>query len=187
MSLETESQSDELLMLEYARGKMSAFDVLFARHGQKIYNFFLRQTADAELSRDLTQETWLRLIQARERYKPQTRFSNWLYTIAYNLLRDHIRKKIRRQDLEEAQMMTESGSIDAADENNSVWQERIRCAVEGLPEEQRLVLILAKYQGLSYAEIGDVLKISEAAAKQRAWRALQTLRKALKQVDGDGP
>ncbi|MFQ5629627.1 MAG: sigma-70 family RNA polymerase sigma factor [bacterium] len=90
-----ENQSDEELMLAYAGGDAEAFDRLFVRHGQKIFNLFLRQTGNAELARDLAQETWVRLIDARRRYQPSKSFSSWLYTIAMNLLRDEIKRRKR--------------------------------------------------------------------------------------------
>ncbi len=179
-----EGQTDEELMLAYASGSVEAFDQIFARHGRKVYNLFLRTFGNQELARDLSQETWVRLIEARDRFRPVRSFSSWLYTIVMNLLRDELRRRRRRSDLEK--LSVNSGQL-AVVENFSVEKEsemadlkaQVQAAVQSLPEEQREVILLAKYQGLSYAEVAATLGISEAAAKQRAYRALQALRNKL--------
>ena len=172
-------------MLAYGSGDAEAFDRLFVRHGQKIFNLFLRQTGNVELARDLTQETWVRLIEARRRYRPAKSFSSWLYTIAMNLWRDEIKRRKRHgihksletinNTLQEPQVHSTEQEIDSAGQRT-----RIQLAVQSLPEDQRAVIVLAKYQGLPYAEIAETLGISVAAAKQRAWRGLQSLRKKLR-------
>lgn len=184
------TQSDEELMLAYGEGNAEAFDRLFVKHGQKIFNLFLRQTGNAELARDLAQETWVRLIKARGRYQPSKRFSSWLYTIAMNLLRDEIKRRKRRGIHESLETINntlqepQAHSMEKEIESER-YRTQIQLAVQSLPEEQRDVVILAKYQGLTYAEIAETLDISEAAAKQRAWRALQSLRRKLKKLDGE--
>jgi len=180
-----DTKSDEGLMLAYGSGDAEAFDRLFVRHGQKIFNLFLRQTGNVELARDLTQETWVRLIEARRRYRPAKSFSSWLYTIAMNLWRDEIKRRKRHgihksletinNTLQEPQVHSTEQEIDSAGQRT-----RIQLAVQSLPEDQRAVIVLAKYQGLPYAEIAETLGISVAAAKQRAWRGLQSLRKKLR-------
>ncbi|MCI0694838.1 sigma-70 family RNA polymerase sigma factor [candidate division KSB1 bacterium] len=174
-----QTASDEDLMLAYAKGRPEAFDELFARYGRKVYNLFLRALGNAETAGDLVQETFLRVISARERYQPTRTFASWLYTIAMNLLRDQLRQRKRRgarEDLSETilEMRVSESDIELSERLAAVQK-----AVQSLPEEQREVILLAKYQGLSYAEIAGILGISEAAAKQRAYRALKTLREKL--------
>jgi RNA polymerase sigma-70 factor (ECF subfamily) len=184
------TQSDEELMLAYGKGNAEAFDLLFVRHGQKIFNLFLRQTGNAELARDLTQETWVRLVDARHRYQPSKSFSSWLYTIAMNLLRDEIKRRKRHglhksletinNTLQEPEAYSTEQKITAAEQKTQIQR-----AVQSLPKEQREVVLLAKYQELPYAKVAEILGISETAAKQRAWRGLQTLRSKLKKRDGE--
>lgn len=177
---------DEELMLQYAAGDVGAFEELFRRYGQKIYNIFLRSSGDSALAQDLLQECFLRVSEARYRYKPKAPFSNWLITLAMNLLRDNFRKKRRR----EAHFLpiAERGKPDflpgpATDPQISAEQQQVKAAVDEalrhLPEEQREVIILSKFEGLSFAEIGNILGISPAAAKQKAYRGIQTLREKL--------
>jgi len=168
--------SDEDLMLAYAKGNAAAFDELFARHGQKVYNLFLRALGNAATASDLTQETFLRVVTARERYEPARTFSSWLYTIAMNLLRDQIRRRKRRGATEDLSAVDLELAHAAPDEAKAEELAAVQKAVQCLPAEQREVILLAKYQALSYAEIAKVLGIAETAAKQRAYRALKTLR-----------
>ncbi len=173
-------------MQAYAAGEASAFDELFARYGQKIYNFFLRSLGSVELAQDMAQETFLRLIQARLRYRPDRSFASWLYTIAMNLLRDQYRQKKRRSGVVKAQdfnAVTAAPHQIHADPESELQEDgrkqAIAAAIRRLPEQQRQVILLAKYQGLSYKEVAEVLGISEVAAKQSAYRALKQLRREL--------
>lgn len=168
--------NDEELMSAYAQGEASAFDELFARHGQKIYNLFLRTLGNTATAADLTQETFLRVVTARERYAPARSFSSWLYTIAMNLLRDQLRQRKRQGPTEDLSTVDLELAHAAPDEEDAEQLAAVQKAVQCLPAEQREVILLAKYQALSYAEIAKILGIAEAAAKQRAYRALKTLR-----------
>lgn len=172
-------------MLAYAAGDYNAFNQLFLRHGQKIYNLFLRSTPDKELARDLTQETWMRIINARQRYTATQRFSHWLYTIAMNLLRDERKRRTRRGIHESLESLPRNQpELSTAHGEHMLErkekQQVVQSAVRQLPCEQQQVIILAKYQGLPYAEIAGILGITEVAAKQRAYRALQSLKQLLR-------
>jgi RNA polymerase sigma-70 factor (ECF subfamily) len=185
MSIELNIASDENLMLAYAKGRAEAFDELFARHGRKVYNLFLRALGNAETAGDLVQETFMRVIEARERYQPTRTFASWLYTIAMNLLRDQLRRHKRRGTTEELSETNLEMHVSEPEIELSERRAAVQKAVQSLPEEQREVILLAKYQGLSYAEIAEILRISEAAVKQRAYRGLKTLREELIHLKGD--
>ena len=80
-------------MLAYRDGNAGAFETLYTRHRGRLYRFVLRSVKARGVAEELFQEVWMRVIEARERYAPQARFTTWLYTIAHNLLTDHWRKK----------------------------------------------------------------------------------------------
>ena len=84
---------DEQLMLAYRDGDSGAFETLYRRHRGALYRFVLRGVKSRATAEELYQEIWIRVIEARERYKPQARFTTWLYTIAHNRMVDHWRKK----------------------------------------------------------------------------------------------
>ena len=184
--MDLEIKTDEELMLEYATGKVEAFDELFRRYGEKIYNLFLHSLRNAEIAQDLLQESFVRVIKARHRYKPEKAFSSWVFTIAMNLLRDKYREESRRQvhlsdngfDEEFAQVADPGGEPQQTMEKIQI-KEVVEEALQTLPADQREVIILSKYNGFSFLEIGEILKLSPAAAKQKAYRGMQNLRKKL--------
>lgn len=184
------TKSDEELMLEYAGGNSDAFDELFRRYGQKIYNLFLRNLGDMEISQDLLQECFMRMTVARHRYQPRKAFSNWIITIALNLLRDKYRQSKRRKNLfvsntlDEGRDFPENSQAGAdTTAEKAQMRETVEKALNSLPEEQREVIVLNKYHGLSFSEIGEILKISPQAARQKAYRGIQNLRKKLSHLD----
>ena len=98
-----DSKTDEELMLAYAGGDLLAFEMLYRRHRGMLYRFLLRnlrQRADAD---ELFQETWSRLIAARERYRPEAKFTTWLLQIAHNLVIDRFRRQRPHASAEETE------------------------------------------------------------------------------------
>jgi len=179
-------KTDEELMLMWTAGNFKAFDALFNRYGQKVYNLFLRSLRQKETSEDLLQECFMRLAESRNRYHPQNSFTSWLFTIAMNLLRDQYRKKQRFQATfspEDPEPKLRNFADSRKEPLNQMETAELKIAVEKalqtLPADQREIIVLSKYQGLSYAEIGDILALSPEAAKQKAYRGLKTLRQKL--------
>lgn len=187
-----ETKTDEQLMLEYAAGNSKAFEELFRRYGKKLYNLFLRFLNNTELAQDLLQECFLRVIESSGRYQPKKAFSNWIFTIAMNLIRDKYREQTRRkmepisESLEpeklEPNLLSESTYKDL---EKTQIKEAIVTAMNTLPKEQREIIILSKYQGFSFSEISEILNLSPAAAKQKAYRGMQSLRKKLAYLKED--
>ena len=85
--------SDEALMGNLRRGDMQAFDELYTRHRQPLFNFILRLLQDAALAEDVFQETYMRVLENADRFKPRNKFSTWLYTVAHNLCMDELRRQ----------------------------------------------------------------------------------------------
>ena len=91
--MDTAVDEDATLMLAYAQGDLAAFEALYARHRGTLYRFLLRACRQPAVADELFQETWSRVIAARERYQPQAKFTTWLLQIAHNLLVDSYRRK----------------------------------------------------------------------------------------------
>lgn len=184
-----ETKTDEQLMLEYAAGNSKAFEELFRRYGKKVYNLFLRSLNKPELAQDLLQECFLRVIESSGRYQPKKAFSNWIFTIAMNLVRDKYRQQTRRKmepisdSLETEHLM--HNEAPHKDLQKSQIEKAVATAMNTLPKDQREVIILSKYQNLSFLEIAQILNISPAAAKQKAYRGMQSLRKKLAHLKED--
>lgn len=183
---------DAAIMLELKTGNMAGFDFLVQKYRKPIINFMFRMTRNQAIAEELAQEVFLRVYRSRETYRAEAKFSTWLYRIATNLGVNHARDTKHERSastiyLDEAD--SETGSTpDVADatpgvESRLLRDERmsaIREHVLALPERQRMGVLMHKYEGMDYKQIGDVLKLSESATKSLLFRAYQTLRDKLK-------
>ena len=186
-------KTDADLMLEFQAGDAEAFDALLSRHQVGLYNFFLRLQSNAAEAEDLTQEVFWKLYQHVDRYEVRAKFTTYLYRIAKNAWLDRVRKRTRRGPM---------ASLDRADESGQSLYSRIpgapddpldrlmagevgdeiQAAVTALPEEQRMVFVLAEVQEMPYAEIAETLEIPEGTVKSRMHNAVQKLRKRLQHL-----
>jgi RNA polymerase sigma-70 factor (ECF subfamily) len=173
-------------MERYQQGDRAAFESLFARHGGRVFGFLMRATGDRALAEDLLQHTWLNLHRARASYRAGAPFAPWLYTIANNARRDAARERRRaREDLTADGATPEAGHDPHAPEEGGEEAERVRAALEKLPEGQREVVVLHRWHGLSFGEIAAVVGATEGAVKVRAHRAYLALRAILEQPAED--
>jgi len=184
--------SDAEIMLELRDGNMDAFDVLLGKYRKPIVHFMFRMVHNQAVAEELAQEVFLRVYRSRETYRAEARFSTWLYRIATNLGVNHARDTRHERTASTVYLDepdSETGSTpDVADstpsaEANMLRRERmsaIREFVMALPERQRNAVLMHKYEGLDYKQIGEVLKLSESATKSLLFRAYQTLREKLK-------
>jgi RNA polymerase sigma-70 factor, ECF subfamily len=184
---------DSAIMLELSAGNMAGFDYLIQKYRKPIVNFMYRMVHNQAVAEELAQEVFLRVYRSRETYRAEARFSTWLYRIATNLGVNHARDTRHERAastiyLDEADSDTGT-TPDVADttpgaEAALLRRERlnaIREHVLALPERQRTAVLMHKYEGMDYKQIGDVLKLSESATKSLLFRAYQTLREKLKE------
>ena len=172
---------DDEAMRRVAGGDTTALALLFDRHKTRLFGFLYHLVGDRALAEDLLGETFLRVYQARSRYRPGTGFLPWLFTIARNLALGELRR--RGAQNRACDRLTRQIS-EAADERAPEWdetREQVRAALHTLPEDQRTALVLKEYQELSYREIAQVLGCSEEAARARTYRARVALRTALRE------
>lgn len=181
-------RSDEDWMLRYANGDKEALHALFQRHAKRMHAFFARAFTDASTCEDLLQTTFLKLHHARERYIQGAPFLPWLFGIAVRVRADELRKRYRRGVGQGVELDTLPGEQRESAESNETIM-RVRRAVAALPEPQRLVIQLHRFDGLSFAEIADVLSetegkpVREGAVRVRAFRAHEVLRQALRDLE----
>ncbi|HEX9622701.1 MAG TPA: RNA polymerase sigma factor [Polyangiaceae bacterium] len=176
-------RSDEDLMVAYAAGDLSAFRELFARYAPILLRLLLRDLRVREEAQDLLQQVFLQLHRARRDYDPDRRVKPWLYTIALNLKREYFRFQKRRpttslEDTVRAEPVDTSFDPERADEAR-----RVRRALGTLPPEQREVIELHWFEGLSFPEVAECLGITVSAAKVRAHRGYLRLRGRLDKAD----
>ena len=185
--------SDADVMLLAGAGDDSAFDYLVDKFRRPIVSFMYRMTHNQAIAEELAQEVFLRVYRSRSSYQAEAKFSTWLYRIATNLAVNHARdtrseRTAQTVNLDEPDRETGT-TPDVADATPSVEADilrnermaAIRQHVMELPERQRMAVLMHKYQGLDYKEIGKVLKLSESATKSLLFRAYETLREKLKE------
>ncbi|CAN5616429.1 sigma-70 family RNA polymerase sigma factor [soil metagenome] len=183
---------DAAIMLQLSAGNMAGFDFLLQKYRKPIIHFMYRMVRNQAIAEELAQEVFLRIYRSRETYRAEARFSTWLYRIATNLGVNYARDNRHERTastvyLDETDPETGT-TADVADttpgaEANLLRRERlnaIRQHVLALPERQRMAVLMHKYEGMDYRQIGDVLKLSESATKSLLFRAYQTLREKLK-------
>jgi RNA polymerase sigma-70 factor, ECF subfamily len=188
----TDPASDAAIMLRVAAGDEAGFNYLVEKYHRAMIHFLFRMVRNQAVAEELAQEVFLRVYRSRESYRAEAKFTTWLYRIATNLAVNHARDTRHERSAQTIYLDApdeESGTTpDVADDEPSVEQrmmrdERmaaIRTHVMALPERQRMAVLMHKYQGMDYRQIGDVLKLSESATKSLLFRAYQTLRDKLK-------
>jgi RNA polymerase sigma-70 factor (ECF subfamily) len=192
------AMSDAEIMLRVREGDDGGFNFLIEKYRKPIVNFMYRMVHNQAVAEELAQEVFLRVYRSRQTYRAEAKFTTWLYRIATNLGVNHARdtkQERAAQTIYLDQPDPETGTTpDVADmhpgaEEEMVKDERMRAIrkhVMALPERQRTAVLMHKYQGLDYKEIGQVLRLSESATKSLLFRAYQTLRERLKEfVDQD--
>ncbi len=184
--------TDAEIMLRVKAGDDAAFDHLVAKFRRPIIGFMYRMTHSQAIAEELAQEVFLRVYRSRQTYAAEAKFTTWLYRIASNLAVNHARdtRQERAGNVSLDEPDEETGmTIDVADtamtaEQALLRRERlaaIRKHVEALPERQRLAVLMHKYQGMDYRQIGEVLRLSESATKSLLFRAYEALRERLKE------
>ena len=173
VSSSAELLSDEELMDRYCAGDPEAFNVLFSRYRERIVRFLSRMVGPAQAV-DLGQVTFLKLHENRHRYRVGGSFSGWLYTIARNTALDHLRSAAHRREVVGDTERPVDSSL-----RDGLQDDQVRSAIEGLPKDQRQVVMLHWYGGLTFEEVGEAVGASGAAVRVRAHRAYEKLRTAL--------
>ena len=173
------SLSDENIMWKVCNGQVEQLGLLFERYHLKLYNFFLRTTADKELSHDLTQNVFERILKYKKSYKEGASFKSWFYRIARNVKIDHYKKqKMQTSSLDDVHA---DRNLDFASMGgqNIERKERIQLLHESLnllPSDKREILVLSQLEELEYREIAQILDITENSARVKVHRALKSLK-----------
>lgn len=182
---------DVKLMLRFKQGDNSSFEALLDKYHNSIINFIYRFIGDKAEAEDLAQEVFLRIYRAKENYTPKAKFSTWIYRIAKNLVLNELRTKISHKlsSLEEMVSTEEGGELprQLADDKPSTLVElerqdlirAVRKAIDLLPTNQKLAVILRRYEELSYEEIAEVMSCSVLAVKSLLNRAKEALKEKL--------
>jgi RNA polymerase sigma-70 factor (ECF subfamily) len=185
------SLSDEDLMARVAEDDERAFSELVRRFQGRVTNLIARVLNDRESSDDLAQEVFVRVFVHRRNYRRGSRFSTWLFTIAANLAKNEIRRRVRKRNwfsLDALQEMLSDSAFQLADPaegreltlQREQLQEVVGRAIATIPEKYRVALVLRDIEGFAYEEIGQVLRIPGGTVRSRINRARGMLKRKLR-------
>ncbi|OLR56904.1 hypothetical protein BHK98_01985 [Hornefia porci] len=161
------------LILQAQNGNTEAMNRLIIHYYPMVFAFFYRNTNQYHQSKDLTQEVFIKMVVAISKYRPQSKFKSWLFTIASNHLKNYYRSRSRHPEPAELEENIPA-SFDEAEE--IAVRNDIRDALLELPREQKEVIILHYYQEFSFREIAEITGENESTLKARARYGLNKLR-----------
>ncbi len=172
-------------MLKVKNGDLDKLGLLFERYHRALFGFLFHMTGQRELSEDMTQNVFFRVLKYRHAFRGDGEFKTWMYHIARNVMNDHgraIKRTVKHQEVTE---LAEKVAGDyAADTLIYKKQELaiLQNALSQLNEESREILILSKFQELKYHEIAQIMQITEGAVKVRVHRAINQLKNKFLQI-----
>ena len=172
-----DSRTDEELMEQFVDGDRGAFDALFSRYSRPLRGYLARLVGPGAAA-DIAQTAFLSVVKARGRYQRQDRFRPWLYAIATNAARDHLRRH-RREELTEEGSLPDDAAVSPAELRDAKLEHAVHAGLAQLPAAQREAILLHRFQGLAFSEIAEALDVSESAVKVRAHRGYARLRELL--------
>lgn len=166
-------------MLRVKDGDLDKMALLFERYHRPLYGFLFHMTYQREASEDMVQTVFYKMLKYRNTFTGNGEFVAWMYQVARNTLKDQVKKnkyKMQQYDAEEMEDKISGG--ESADEQLEKRQEKagLYKAMANLSDDHREILTLSRLQELKYHEVGQILGITEIAAKTRAFRAMQELK-----------
>ncbi len=184
--------SDYELVEDFMNGKQSSIELLINRHKSRIYTYILLIVKNEQLAEDIFQDTFIKVINSLRvgKYHDKGRFVSWVIRIAHNLIIDHFRKEKHlntiSNDSTEVDIFNSAKFSDKNIEEELIGDQitnDVRKLIEELPEEQKQVIIMRHYVGLSFKEIAEQTEVSINTALGRMRYALINLRKLIKEKD----
>lgn len=174
-----EATTDIALMLKVKAGDTDRLGLLFERYHRLLYSFFYRLTSKTEISEDLVQNVFLRMLKYRHTYTGEGEFKTWMYHLARNVHTDHYQKNKRLGFADDFTDLENKLKDDYNGEDQVCQEEEahlLQLALNKLDLEKKELLVLSRFQGLKYKEIALMFGCSEGAIKVRAFRALEELK-----------
>lgn len=179
--------SDEKLVAASQRGDTKAFEVLILKYQRQIFNLIYQMTHDVEVVEDIGQDVFIAAFKAIKDFKAKSSFFTWLYRIAINHCKNYLASSSRSLDAEKRYQREQSAAeIPESHDRDpqsmllaKEFVEKMEEALASLPSEQRVVLALCEFQGLSYQEIAEILECPIGTVRSRLSRARATLQEIL--------
>lgn len=172
-------------MLKVKEGDLGKLGLLFERYKRPLYGFFYGLTKNGEVSEDLVQNVFFRILKYRYLFRGEGDFKTWMFHIARNVNNDHFRKnKLNAKDsLEDWQERLGSNENRSTEIQNDEELQILSMAMDRLPVDKREIILLSKFQDKKYKEIGEIIGCSEGAVKVKVFRALQELKEVYRKLE----
>jgi RNA polymerase sigma factor (sigma-70 family) len=180
-----ETLNDNALMDKVKSGDLDKLGLLFERYKKPLFGFFYGMNKDAELSEDLVQNVFVRILKYRTVFRGDGEFRTWMFHIARNVSHDHYRKKRvdARDSIEDWQDHVSEGENRFTEYQKEEDMQLLSMAMARLPDDKREILLLSKYQEKKYKEIAELLGCTESAVKVKVFRALQDLKSLYREIE----
>lgn len=176
--------SDNQLMDQVKSGDFDKMGLLFERHKLPLFGYFYRQTGNRHHSEDLVQTVFMRMLKYRHTFEGYAKFTTWMYAVARNAAFDHFKKNKKYRPMDK---QPPDHAEAPHQEDDLIRDERIALlneAMNRLAPEKKEILVLSKFQGLKYEDIGKILDCTEGAVKVRVFRAMQELKEMYSRLEG---
>jgi len=187
-------------MLAVRDDNAAAFEELGARYQGRLTTVLRHLVGNREQAEDLAQEVFLRVYRTRKTYEPGAMFSTWLFRIAHHAAANALRDRARRREVVldardsgplgprpfDRMLVAGSGQMPARQLDKAELRDVVRMSIQSLGERQRLAVLLSKFEGMSYAEIAEVMEITPQAIKSLLSRARENLRESLQPYIEEG-
>ncbi len=170
---------DAEIVAQILKGDRQSYALLVEKYKTPIYNLAYRMTGNLGDAEDLTQETFIRAYQYLWRYDTRKKFFTWLYTVAFNLIKSHLRKKNKKHNISEAFSAHSLADDSPSPETTLIETQEITACLLRLEYELRALLIMKYRQGLSFDEIAEITGKSISAVKMRIYRGLEKLKELM--------
>lgn len=169
-------KNDEQLIKDFQQGNQVAYEILYNRYKDRIYNFVYRYVNDVDIAQDIAHDTFLKLYTHKHTYKEIAKFSTWLFTIALNICRTELRKKKRRKTYSTSELSTEDREFAISSDQNVIEDKGsdsfeinavVNICLMKLSEEFRTMIIFRDIQELSYDVISNIMELPIGTVKSR--------------------
>lgn len=187
------NERDVGLMLMVREGDTEAFEQLIEIHQGAVIGTVAKMLGSPNEAEDIAQQVFVRIWKSAARYRPEAKFTTWMFTITRNLVFNEVRRRKRKPTVsveereEESHLVVEdlSATSPSEDAQHAELEKAVDAAIAALPEKQRLAVVLRRYEEMPYDEIGKVLSMSVPAVKSLLFRARTQLKETLQKYLDD--
>jgi RNA polymerase sigma-70 factor (ECF subfamily) len=174
-------------MLKVKNGDLDKLGLLFERYHRRLYHFFYRLNRRRDVSEDLVQGVFERILKYRSSYTADGSFSTWIFQIARNLHADHYRKHQTEENLDDFldfDQLKGEGFESGEEQADKEELKLLQLALDKLDPAKKQALLLSRFQGFKYKEIAEIMDCSESSVKVKIFRAIRELEVLIKELKG---